>query len=134
GELWAVGASPHGTGLTSTPDTILHLRAGSWTATPGPVGATLKTFHMASPSDGWLMGEIGDPGARNSAQKPFIMHYDGVAWKQAPSSADSQSDLIEMFTESDGWAVEESVPQGFPESTGAVVTHVQHFHNGRWET
>ncbi|HLW00584.1 MAG TPA: YCF48-related protein [Ktedonobacterales bacterium] len=115
-EGWAVGMQPNSDQhrATEVDGVILHNQHGVWqeqTHFKAPFGQTdftLTSVAMASPAEGWAVGDGG-----------VILHYQSGTWERAPSPTSENLSSITMVSASEGWAIGDH---------GTIL----HYHYGAW--
>lgn len=135
-ELWIAGNYTDDSGTASSGQTvrIIHYLNGQWSAStnlPGGPNGTIDQIAMASSTNGWAYGEIGQ------GYPSVLLHYDGKSWQKAAlpyTAADSLGGLAGLTTGPDGslWAIETEGINGSIANT--VSKKLVHLVNGQWQS
>jgi hypothetical protein len=112
GVAWTQAAYPVGGGLfrvamisvdsgwaSGAGGAILYWNGSGWNATTPYVDRTytLEDIAMASPGNGWAVGQ--------QSNAPLLMRWDGAAWSPVDSPASQRLRAIDLISADDGWAV-----------------------------
>jgi hypothetical protein len=132
-DVWAVGFSPHPSGipLYIRRTLIEHWDGHNWTvlSSPNPAGKTyvvLNGVAAISASDVWAVGHSGDPGS--IPLQTLTLHWDGASWSLVPSPSPGTYNgnvlhAVAAVSANDVWAVGwyQSGPTG--QEGGALTLH-----------
>lgn len=89
--------------------TAMYLHSsGPWSSVSSPTSNELLSVAMASPTDGWAVGDSGT-----------ILHYSRGTWSKASSPTGLILFSVAMVSSTDGWAVGEA---------GTIL----HYRDGAW--
>ena len=120
-EAWAVGSSPSGT--------LAHFSGGSWSLVtptltlPGSYPSVyLRSIHMLTTSEGWVVGFIRSGTSPNYSYQCLMLHYNGSDWSQVGCPSGASGALlysVHMRSSNDVWAV----GSGPAVESGGVALH-----------
>jgi hypothetical protein len=123
-DVWVVGEMRYFLGAELI---AAHYQQGRWTSFPLSVVGGFTSFHMNSPTDGWLVSTWG------YLEPEQVLHYDGVTW-QASALTGRMPEVgdFQVFADDDAWSFSYKVHAVGNTVTPGPPGSMEHLAGGQW--